>query len=241
MPLLDHFHPPLSQARHWESFHTNWAGAIADALNEQLLPEGYFAEEHTHLGARVEIDVATYQELDGGSSAPIGTATLPVKTWAPPAPAFVLPAAYPDTFQVLIFENEGGPRLVAAIELVSPSNKDRAAHEHAFAVKCASYLVQGISLIAIDIVTSRNGNLHNRMMDVLGHGEATHFSADASLYAAAYRPIVRDEMSQIELWMERLALGRKLPRLPLALNAEICVPVDLDATYMVACQRRRIA
>ena len=241
MPLLDHFHPPLSQARHWESFHTNWAGAIADALNEHLLPEGYFAEEHTHLGARVEIDVATYQELGGGSLAPLGTATLPVKTWAPPAPALVLPAAYPDTFQVLIFENEGGPRLVAAIELVSPSNKYRAAHAHAFAVKCASYLVQGISLIAIDIVTSRSGNLHNRLMDVLGHGEATHFPDDAALYAAAYRPIVRTENPQIELWMESLDLGRALPRLPLALNAETCLPLDLEETYTAACQRRRIA
>jgi len=46
MPLLDHFHPPLAPRRHWESFHVNWAGAIADALNESLLPEGYFAEEH---------------------------------------------------------------------------------------------------------------------------------------------------------------------------------------------------
>ena len=29
MPLLDHFHAPLSPQRHWESFHVNWAGAIA--------------------------------------------------------------------------------------------------------------------------------------------------------------------------------------------------------------------
>ena len=25
MPLLDHFHPPLSDERHWESFHAAWA------------------------------------------------------------------------------------------------------------------------------------------------------------------------------------------------------------------------
>ena len=61
MPLMDHFHPPLAPRRHWESFHVNWAGAIADALNEQL-PEGYFAEEHAQIGARVEIDVATFDE-----------------------------------------------------------------------------------------------------------------------------------------------------------------------------------
>jgi hypothetical protein len=24
MPLLDHFHPPLSTERHWESFYAAW-------------------------------------------------------------------------------------------------------------------------------------------------------------------------------------------------------------------------
>ena len=100
--------------------------------------------------------------------------------------------------------------------------------------------MQGISLSPIDIVASRSGNLHNRIMDVPGHRESTHFHEDASMHAA-YRPIVRNENAQIELWMEPLALDRKLPKLPLALNAETCVSLDLEATYMVACQRRRIS
>ena len=48
---------------------------------------------------------------------------------------------------------EGGARLVAAIELVSPANKDRAAHRRAFAT-CASHLCQGVGLVIVDIVTS---------------------------------------------------------------------------------------
>src|SRR5947208_2907941 len=122
MPLLDHFHPPLAPHRHWESFHVNWAGAIADALNESLLPEGYFAEEHAHLGPRVEIDVATFNESEPPGRQAAATATLPPRAWAPPAPALVVPAAFPDAFEVLVFESEGGTRLVAAIELVSPGN-----------------------------------------------------------------------------------------------------------------------
>ena len=139
MPLLDHFRPPLSPRRHWESFHVNWAGAIADALNNDLLPEGYFAEEHARLGARVEIDVATFSESDAEKTDQRNgaTATLPARTWAPPAAALVIPAAFPDEFEVLVFQSEGGTTLVAAIELVSPANKDRDAHRRAFAVKCA--------------------------------------------------------------------------------------------------------
>src|SRR5437667_5836045 len=100
MPLLDHFHPPpprfAAPARHWESFHVTWAGAMADALNEDLLPDGYFAEEHAHAGARVEIDVATFAD-DRPAGPPGAVAT---RTYTPPAPALVLPAAFPDEFEV---------------------------------------------------------------------------------------------------------------------------------------------
>ena len=87
MPLLDHFHAPLAPRRHWESFHVNWAGAIADLLNESLLPEGYFAEEHAHLGPRVEIDMAAFADAPPDPIGEVSTATLPVRTWAPPAAA----------------------------------------------------------------------------------------------------------------------------------------------------------
>jgi hypothetical protein len=240
LPLLDHFHPPLAPRRHWESFHVNWAGAIADALNDSLLPEGYFAEEHAQLGPWVEIDVATFTDSQLSGRQAGGTATLPPRAWAPPAPALVVPAAFPDSFEVLVFEDKGGTRLVAAIELVSPGNKDRAGHRQAFAVKCASYLCRGISLIVIDIVTGRNCNLHNEIMQILGHGSGCSLPPAITLYAVAYRPIVRNQQEQIEMWPSPLEIGQVLPVLPLALNAEQCLPIDLDATYTIACQRRRL-
>src|SRR5262245_29017408 len=76
MPLLDHFHPPLSEERHWDGFHSKWANTLVDALNEDL-PAGYFAEPHVHTGARVEIDAATFAE---GHAPDAGrTATLPLR------------------------------------------------------------------------------------------------------------------------------------------------------------------
>jgi hypothetical protein len=240
MPLLDHFHPPLSQRRHWESFHVNWAGAIADSLNETMLPEGYFAEEHAQLGPCVEIDVATFTESESSGPRAGAPATVLSRVWAPPAPVMVIPAAFPDAFEVLVFENEGGTRLVAAIELVSPGNKDRAGHRNAFAVKCASYLYRGICLIVIDIVTSRRENLHNEIVRVLGHSPDIELPQETTLYGVAYRPIVRDQHEQIEIWPSPLQVGQPLPTLPLALNAEQCLPIDLEATYTIACQRRRL-
>src|SRR5262245_15263314 len=125
MPLLDHFHPPLSQRRHWESFHSAWATALADALNEEWLPEGYFAEEMITVGVRVEIDVATFEEpsstTDSGKNG--GVATLKKRTWTQPTPDATMPGVFPDSFSVQVYASEGGPTLVGAVELVSPANK----------------------------------------------------------------------------------------------------------------------
>jgi hypothetical protein len=240
MPLLDHFHPPLFPRRHWESFHTSWAGTIANALNEDLLPAGYFAEEHTHMGPRVEIDVATFDEA-GPAEASVGpgVATAPARVWTPPAPNAVLEGAFPDSFEVLVFEPEGGARLVAAIELVSPANKDRDGHRRAFAIKCASYLTRGIGLIVVDVVTSRLANLHDLVLGLLH--QAAPIPTTTGLYAAAYRPIVRGGKEQIDVWTAPLAVGQPLPLLPLALNADLCLPIDLEGTYTTACQSRRLS
>src|SRR4051812_47426372 len=169
MPLLDHFHPPLSAARRWESFHSSWATKLADTLTERWLPPNYIAEEHVHIGPSVEIDVATFENdsttRNGNGSAAV--ATLTPKVWAPPVADGSLPSILPETFEVRVISTDSGPKLVAAIELVSPGNKDRPAERHAFAVKCASYLYQGISVIIVDIVTNRRVNLHNEILRVM--------------------------------------------------------------------------
>jgi hypothetical protein len=240
MPLLDHFHPPLSEERHWEGFHSKWANSLVDALNEQLLPPGYFAEPHIHFGARVEIDAATFQKQtpDG---APVALATAPARTWAPPEPTLVLPAAFPDTFEVRVVNTDAGPILVAAIELVSPGNKDRPEQRRAFALKCASYLVQGVSLIVVDVVTARHANLHDEIVRLLPDANALLFPAKPPLYATAYRPIRRDERDEVDAWLTSLTVGEPLPIVPLALTAELCLPIPLEVTYTDACRKLRLA
>jgi hypothetical protein len=243
MPLLDHFHPPLSEVRHWEGFHSKWANALVDELNQSLLPPGYFAEPHVHIGARVEIDAATFEgAAPSNRPAPDGaTAVLPPRTWAPPAPTLIMPVAFPDVFEVQVFSTETGPRLVAAVELVSPANKDRAEHRRAFAVKCASYIYQGIGLVVVDVVTSSGGNLHDEIVRLSPESAPFVFPSAPPLYAAAYRPIRRDQTDQTEAWLTPLALGRPLPVLALWLSAELCLPINLDSTYDDACQKLRLS
>lgn len=220
MPLRDHFRPPLGELRHWESFHARWAAVIADALEADLLPPGYFAEVQVHVGSTA-------------------TATLSPQVWSPPAPGMVLPAVFPDRLEVLIFNTESGPTLVAAIELVSPRNKDREPTRRAFATKCANYLQQGIGLVLVDIVTNRRPNLHNEMIRLLELDDEYLIDPD-SLYATAYRPLQREGTPEIQVWPQRLAVGEQLPTLPLPLDKGQCLRLDLEETYAEACRRTRL-
>jgi hypothetical protein len=111
---------------------------MATTLNQSLLPAGFVAEARVQLGGQVEIDVGTFAE----DAAECTSGTGGVALWAPPLPAATAPLDFrdPDVFEVQVIDEHEGPRLVAAIELVSPANKDRPANRRMFAVKCASYL-----------------------------------------------------------------------------------------------------
>ncbi len=234
MVLLDHFHPPLSVRRHWHAFHNAWATYIASDLNQRLPPE-YFAEPNVQYD--IEIDVAAFEEpvqADDVIPFPIQSSV-----WYPPAPTQTFPfQPTTETVEISIFSSEAGPKLVGAIELVSPANKDCLDHRDAFVAKCRTYLQQGIGLVVVDVVTSRTANLHDELMKRLGTTNAQ--LSTASLYATAYRVVERSGQSNLDLWQEALSVGSALPLLPLWLGGNLCLPVDLDGTYNRTCREQRI-
>jgi hypothetical protein len=242
MPLLDHFHPPLSGRRHWEGFHNRWAAAMADSLNERL-PADYYAEFQVKYGTSVEVDVATFSEsVLPEPPRPNGAAVaLQARPWSPQAPVAVMPAVFPDDLEVQIYSSIAGPQLVGAIELVSPANKDRPENRSAFIAKCAAYLQRGIGLIVVDIVTERHANLHDELMAFLGHVDGFVFPTPVALYATAYRPVHREQTSEIDLWRETLSVGQVLATLPLPVRGLGTLAIDLEATYMEARKRSRVA
>lgn len=240
MPLLDHFHPPVSQRRSWEGFHGLWAAALVEKLNRDVLADEYYADMQVHIGSQVEVDIASLAESrDTADRGAVATATS-ARTWSPPATDLVLPAVFSDDIEVQVFATLTGATLVGAIELVSPCNKDRPEARRAFAAKCVAYLTRGIGLIVVDIVTNRVANLHNEVIGLLDGGESFLLGPETTTYAVAYRPSRQPSGDQIELWPRPLCLGEPLPVLPLALRNAATVPMDLDETYHEACQRSRL-
>src|SRR5947207_15136859 len=103
MPLLVHFHPPVSERRSWEGFQGLWAAALVEKLNRDVLSEEYFADMQVHIGSQVEVDVASLAETrQGEGQAMAATATL-TRVWAPPATDLILPAVFPDDIDVQVY------------------------------------------------------------------------------------------------------------------------------------------
>lgn len=228
MPLQDHFQPPLSERRHWHAFHNSWATYpyLSSRLNS-LLPEGYFAEANVQYG--VEIDVAAFAEPNGNSNSGV---------WVPPPPQ----ASYPleltgAVVEVGIFSRSGGPQLAAAVELVSPANKNRPSHREALVSKCITYLQAGVGLVIVDVVTERPADLHRELLLRLGLSDP---GLGPNLYGSAFRRVERDGVGSLDVWREPIQVGQVLPTLPLWLRGGLCLPVELEETYMRTCIEQRV-
>src|SRR5262245_58431825 len=154
MPLRDHFRPPLDDLRHWEGFHATWPVTIV-ALLRRHLPRRYFAEPRVHPASTAEVDVTTFEtERDGGVAAEAGNGKGGVATavWAPPRPTLAIATDLPiqDIYEVQVYDQKRHCRLVAAVEIVSPGNKDRPEHRAAFVAKCAGLLREQVSVVIVD-------------------------------------------------------------------------------------------
>jgi hypothetical protein len=222
MPLHDHFREPLAILCPWTSFHAAWATFIAAELNQRL-PSRYSAVPLAKFA--IEIDVAA---LDRPTSATPTPGVAP-EAWAPGAPQLTVPfTTVTDVVEILISHFSGGPTLAAAIELISPSNKDWPESRDAFVSKCATYLQNGVGLVLVDVVTERRANLHCALLARVTPGVQAE---DAALYATSYHPVKREERTTLDVWHEELRPGQPLPILPLWLRGGHCLPLPLEETY----------
>jgi hypothetical protein len=149
------------------------------------------------------------------------------------------PLALPEIYDVRVLSDAGGATLVGVIELVIPANKDRSEQRRAFAARCAAFLHRGASVIVVDVVTTRQANLHDEIVDLVG-APTPRASWVGGLYAVACRPVAREGRTEVDVWAGSLAPGDALPTPPLRLQGELFVPVDLASTYEEACRKRRI-
>jgi hypothetical protein len=236
MPLRDHFHPPVSLRKSWESVHHGWAFVIAQRLNGAILPAQFESIPKIHSRSHIEEDCSSPLIVQDDNVLQIQAVTPP----APPLAAEVV-MADADTFEINVYKQDGGRKLVAAIELVSPRNKDRSTARRAFATKVASYLQQGVSVVTVDVVTERTANLHEDVANALRLSDALDWHSPTGLSVVCYRLLRVEGKERLEMWPHTLALGSELPTVPLWLEPTLAVPLELELTYTNTCESLRIA
>jgi hypothetical protein len=244
MPLRDHFRSPVNDKHTWDELHGMWPAMIVRQLFD-ILPTGYVATPGVHLGKAFEIDVSAFEEDE-----PIGIKPTPgsgnggVAIAAPPEPTLTLETdlSEQDEYEVRIYDAERGRLLVAAIEIVSPSNKDRPENRRAFVAKVAALLQKDVCVSMVDLVTIRRFNLYAELLELIGRTDPQLGPAPPHLYSVTLRTRKRPEKrSLLDTWSYPMTLGQPLPTLPLWLDADLCVLLPLEPSYEETCRLLHIA
>lgn len=241
MPLRDHFRPPVSSRHSWEGFHAQWPAMLVQRLSPTL-PAGYTAEPRVHLGQYFELDIGGFETAVASESPAAGDAggTAP---YAAPNPTATIDADLGEQYEyeVLVFDEGRGRTLVAAVEFVSPANKDRPDHRQAFATKCAALVQKGVSVSIVDVVTVRQFNLYADLLALFEKHDPVLGPDPPHTYAVTLRGRKRPRTrSVLDVWFHPLVVGQRLPELPLWLDTDLSVSLDLEGSYQDTCRVLRI-
>ncbi len=130
-------------------------------------------------------------------------------------------------------------QLVAAIELVSPRNKDRTDAKEIYTNRYLGYLCLGVHLLLIDVLPRPRGF---SFADAITTALGVDLPPMPAPFAAAYRVgevvPVDDEMgSLLGVWRRTLKASEALPLLPLPLSVHQSVMIDLEQTYQRAAEQ----
>jgi hypothetical protein len=143
-------------------------------------------------------------------------------------------------YEVLVYDQTRERRLVAAVEIVSPANKDRPEHRQLFIAKCATLLQKGVCVSIVDLVTFRRANLYTELLELIGYADAVLGVDPPATYAVTCRTRSVERKTRLDNWAYPLELGRPLPSLPLWLAEGVAVALDLEASYEETCRVLRI-
>ena len=217
----------------FDDFHTVWTGALRTALNEGLLPDGYYALAEQHTGKLITDVLALHASPEP-----------PEPAWLPPDTGGIAVAEAPPRVQrkkiidpvalgrrrSLAIRHVSGHRLIALIEITSPANKDRTQHAEEFVDKAVSALERGVHLLLVDLLPPGShdpSGIHGSIVQCLEqYGEPYVLPADAPLTLASYVAGPR-----IEVYLEHLAVGAALAEMPLFLRPDRYVKAPLEPTY----------
>jgi hypothetical protein len=228
MPIHDW---TLVDAGLFHHFHEQWVAAICNGLNAGRLPPGYVALLDQVTGATIPavltLSHRTKNPPESGSEGGLAVAT------APPKARFIMDLEedqYARRANRIRIQHRHG-KVVAVIEVVSPGNKNTRHGLLSFVRKAADLIWQDVNLLVVDLFPPSERDpqgIHKAICDEIGD-RPFELPPDKPLTVASYRtfPIKT-------AYVEPVAVGDDLPRIPLFLSADTYVLPPLEEAYGIA-------
>jgi hypothetical protein len=236
MPIHDWSRVPSGL---FHDFHQGWSVEIRNALNRGVMPEGYYAyieqktsmvEERKRL-YEPDLVAIEFESRSRSGKKPVrrgATATLETPRAHVIQELVESDDAYYARKANRITIRRGLGKVVAAIEIVSPGNKDSEKSFEAFVENADAFLGNGIHLLIVDLFppTPRDPQgVHKAIAAELS-------DVPFKLPAGKRRTVVSYRASDpVTAFVEPVAVGDKLPSIPLFLTDDLHVPVPLESTY----------
>jgi hypothetical protein len=224
MPIHDWTRVPAGT---FHFFHQRWIAALPDALNGGGLPEGYCALSAVDAKGPIPDMLARKAQPPTPASGPVGVGVLDI----PPSTRIVSrgenTAGYArraDRLPVSLPQGE----LIAVLEIVSPGNKDSTNGLQEFVRKAGKLLRRGVHLLIVELFppSSRDPHgIHQAIRDQFKEGPFD-LPPDKPLTLASYAA-----GPEKVAYVENVAVGERLPDMPIFLTPDRYVPCPLEATY----------
>jgi hypothetical protein len=224
----------------FHAFHTRWISELMGGLNAGVLPPGYYALAE-QVATRMQTDVLTLQATserhppagdacNGGLA--IAEAPPPVRLSVRPDPERRKPRRPTSLRRHVAIRHITGHRVIALIEVASPSNKDRKAHVRELAEKVVLTLESGVHVLLLDLLPPGPHDPHGLHGAVWAYFDTAVYEPppDGPLTLASYAW----DGGEPAAFLEPTAVGRPLIDMPLFLTPERYVNVPLEATYTAA-------
>lgn len=222
------------EAGTYHAFHLAWLGELQKSLNGGRLPAGYYALAEQRANDTIP-DVLALHESDPLEAPELpepegGVATL-TKTRPAAQERLIAQAPVRGSRRTLTVRSTAGHRIIAFVEIVSPSNKDRLDSVTEFAAMVRAALAIGVHVLMIDPFPPGSSDAAGMYAEVwrrISGGKPaprnTHALAFASYLAA----------KPVQAFINHRDIGDPLPDMPLFLTRTKYVDVPLESTYMAA-------
>jgi len=222
----------------FHDFHHEWISTIKRALNAGLLPPDCYALAEQIAGGLLP-DVLTLETVrpdparpagDAGSGNEPETGAIALAT-APPKVRFTLtsePERYARKQSRIAIRHKSGDRVVAVLEILSPGNKGSRYAFRSFVEKALEFLEAGVHLLLVDLFPPGPRDPQGIHAAIWSEIEETDFQLppDQPLTLASYSSGLLKRA-----FIEPVAVGAKLPDMPLFLEPDRYILAPLEATY----------